>query len=125
MSHDDYRYYEVPQDRSRYCQGSRPGYPPAGYYYGTGQPPAPRSVLGGWFDFRNPNYLKGALIAAGVTLLVANPKVQKTLLTGLAKAWSGLQYGVEEVKEQINDIRAEMRFKQEQKSAQEEESGDA
>ena len=114
MSYDEYQAYP-PAQPNQYDQNWQ-------YYnqyysqYPVSQPPQ-QSLLSGWFDFRNPQFLKGVLLAAGVTMLATNPKVQKSVLTGLAKTWSGLQYGVEEVKEQINDIRAEMQFKQEQKAA--------
>lgn len=102
-----------------------PGYQqPSGYSYPAGYQPA-ASPWSGWLDFKNPNYLKGVLLAAGVTLLVTNPTVQKAVVKGLAKAWSSLQYGVEEVKEQINDIRAEMQFRQEQKAGDQQEAPDA
>lgn len=102
---------------ANYASGQYAQYPS----YPAYQQPA----MGGWLDFRNPSYLKGLLIAAGVTLLVSNPNVQKNLLKGAAKAWSGLQYGVEEVKEQINDIKAEMQFKKEQKAAAQDAPSDA
>ncbi len=112
MSYDDYRYMQYPQ-------GTMQGDPNVQQYYAQyyGYPQMQQPWTTGWFDFKNPSYLKGLVIAAGVTLLITNPKVQKGLLTGMAKAWSGLQYGMEEVKEQINDIKAEMQFNREQKAA--------
>jgi hypothetical protein len=118
---DGYQYYpqsgyqQYPADQAGAYYANNYSYP--GYQYPAGYQPASGSFFDGWFDFKNPNYIKGLLLAAGVTLLVTNPTVQKTVITGLAKAWSGLQYGVEEVKEQINDIKAEMQYKQEQKAA--------
>ena len=89
MSYDDYRYPQAPPGGGQAYPYDQAGYPQAsGSYYGTGPAPGSQSILGGWFDFRNPNYLKGMLIAAGVTFLVANPKVQKALLKGTAKPWS-------------------------------------
>jgi hypothetical protein len=122
MSQDYYQYYNAPP-------GGYQTYPNQQYYYQgypgyTGYPPASQSLLSGWFDFKNQHYLLGALVGAGITVLAVNPNVQKAVVKGLAKAWSGLQYGVEEVKEQINDIKAEMRFKQEQKAAEQEEPAD-
>ena len=110
-------------------QHLNPGYPSYYYQDGTGYGAVSQTgysnQAASWFAFRDPQYLKGFLVAAGLTLLVANPKVQKTVVKGLAKAWSGLQYGIEEVKEQINDIKAEMQFKQEQKASAEEGQADA
>jgi hypothetical protein len=71
-------------------------------------PVAPDSGIGSWFQFSNSGYLKGFLLGAGVTLLLTNPTVQKTLVRGTVKLWSLAQGGVEEVKEQFRDIKAEM-----------------
>lgn len=63
---------------------------------------------GSWFEFSNSGYLKGFLIGAGATLVLTNPTVQKSMVRGTVKIWSLLQGGVEEVKEQFQDIKAEM-----------------
>lgn len=69
---------------------------------------APAGGTGGWLDFSHPGYLKGLLLGAGVTLLVTSPSVQKFLIRGAVKAWSMIQGGMEEVKEQFRDVKAEM-----------------
>lgn len=61
-----------------------------------------------WFNFHNSGYLKGFVVGAGVALILTNPSVQKALVAGAVKLWSTVQGGVEEVKEQIQDIKAEM-----------------
>ncbi len=71
-------------------------------------PQAPDTAFSSWFDFSNPSYMKGFIVAAGITLVAANPSVQQTLIKGVLKAWSFLQGGVEEIKEQIQDVKAEM-----------------
>jgi len=68
----------------------------------------PASGLGSWFDFSSAGYLKGFLAGAGITLLLTNTSVQKTLIRGTVKVWSTFQGGVEEVKEQFKDVKAEM-----------------
>ncbi len=86
-------------------------HPAAASYYGTDQgwQPAPAaSSPGSWFAFRDPCYLKGILLGAGVALVLANPQVQKALVRGAMKLWTGMQCAVEEVKEQIEDIKAEI-----------------
>lgn len=121
-------YYQAPQGQAGVHSGQAAQYYnpyPAGYSQYPAYPAAQQSWGAGWLDFGNPSYLKGLLLAAGVTLLVVNPTVQKTVLTGLAKAWSGMQYGLEEVKEQINDIKAEMQYKKEQKAAAQNGADDA
>ena len=71
-------------------------------------PQVPNTASSNWFDFSNPSYMKGFIVAAGITLVAANPSVQQTLIKGVLKAWSFLQGGVEEIKEQIQDVKAEM-----------------
>lgn len=61
-----------------------------------------------WVDFTNPSYLKGFAVAAGVTLVATNPKVRETLINGGVKVWEYFQGGVEELKEKVQDVRAEM-----------------
>lgn len=80
------------------------GYPPAG----TVLPDASANVIGSWFEFSGAGYLKGFLIGAGVTLLLTNTALQKSLIRGTVKLCSLAQGGVEEVKEQFMDIKAEM-----------------
>jgi hypothetical protein len=113
------------QYQTRYPQGAYQTYynqPQAeNYYYGYGSdqypdpygqaeyyaPPA-ASGIAGWFDFSNSCYLKGLLVGAGLTLILTNSTVQKTIIRGAVKTWSFVQGGVEEVKEQFRDVNAEM-----------------
>ena len=69
---------------------------------------APAAPVSNWFDFSNPSYLKGFVIASGITLVAANPSVQQALIKGGLKIWNFFQGGVEEIKEQIQDVKAEM-----------------
>ncbi len=78
------------------------------YYY---QAQSPYSGVSSWFAFTDPGYLKGLLLGAGVTLLLTNPTVQKNMVRGAVKLWSGVQYGMEEIKEQIQDMKAELSLK--------------
>ena len=61
-----------------------------------------------WFAFSDPAYLKGFAAAAGITLLVASPAIRESIVKGSVKAWTCLQAGVEELKEKVQDVRAEM-----------------
>jgi hypothetical protein len=72
-----------------------------------GTAPQP-SQFGSWFDFSSAGYLKGFLAGTGITLLLTNTGVQKALIRGTVKVWSTFQGGVEEVKEQFKDVKAEM-----------------
>ena len=70
------------------------------------QPPGPG--VASWFEFSNSGYVKGFLIGAGATLLLTNPAIQKAMVTGAVKLWTFVQGGVEEIKEKVQDIKAEM-----------------
>jgi len=88
------------------------GSPDRGNHYypqeGYASSPSPAGRFGGWFEFSSSGYLKGFLIGAGATLVLTNPTVQKALVRGTVKVWSLLQGGVEEMKEQFRDVKAEM-----------------
>jgi hypothetical protein len=88
------------------AQGPQPANNPPNQSLAANQ--APGNTIGGWFEFSNASYMKGMLIGAGATLLLTNPGVQKALFRGSVKLWSLVQGGVEEVKEQFQDIKAEM-----------------
>ncbi|PIE74570.1 MAG: hypothetical protein CSA18_04275 [Deltaproteobacteria bacterium] len=64
--------------------------------------------LSSWFAFSDSSYLKGFTIAAGITLVAANPKVREAIVKGGVKAWQYVQGGIEELKEKVQDVRAEM-----------------
>jgi hypothetical protein len=85
---------------------------PQYYQYGAndyGYLPVPTADgVRSWFDFSDSCYMKGLLLGAGVTVLLTNASVQKALVRGTVKLWSFVQGGVEEVKEQFQDIKAEM-----------------
>lgn len=65
----------------------------------------------GWLAFNDPGYVKGLLLGAGLTYLLTNPTVQKAVVKGAVTLWTSIQGGMEEVKEQIQDIKAEMSMK--------------
>ncbi|WP_034633507.1 hypothetical protein [Maridesulfovibrio bastinii] len=66
------------------------------------------STLGDWFNFRDSTYLKGFALGAGIALVASNPTVQKAVISGAVKAWAAVQGGFEEIKEQIQDAKAEL-----------------
>lgn len=99
-------YAEYPGGQAVY-----PGGYDEGYYvpsYGYNAPPAQPSGGRAWFDFSNGVYMRGLLIGAAVAVVVANPTLQRAIVRGAVKVWTGLQGGVEELKEQVQDIKAEM-----------------
>ena len=70
--------------------------------------PQPATGLASWVNVTDPGYLKGLALGAGVALLVTNPKVQQAVVSGAVKLWAAIQGGVEEIKEQIQDVKAEL-----------------
>ncbi|CCO22909.1 hypothetical protein [Maridesulfovibrio hydrothermalis] len=68
----------------------------------------PPSTVQSWVDVKDSRYLKGFLVGAGVALVASNPTVQKAVVSGTVKLWSALQGGIEEAKEKIQDIKAEV-----------------
>lgn len=83
------RVYAVPQNY--------PAQPPA---------PAPSTFLG--FDISSATFWKGAVIGAGVTLLVTSETVQKAVVKTVSKGMAAASAGVEELKEKFEDARAEV-----------------
>ena len=74
--------------------------------------PSPQtSWTQGWLAFNGSGYVKGLLLGAAATYLLTNPKVQKAVVKGAVALWTSVQGSVEEVKEQIQDIKAEMSMK--------------
>ena len=81
-------------------------------YYTNNYPQSPAtSLTQGWFAVTDPGWIKGLIIGAGITYLATNPAVQRALVKGAVTAWSAVQGGFEEVKEQIQDIKSEMSMK--------------
>lgn len=94
------------------------------YYAATGQQqfvPAPQQYmdpsdpmctspdgLGSWFNFTDGHYLRGLAIGAAAALVLTNPTVQQALVKGAVTLWSALQGSIEELKEQVEDVKAEM-----------------
>lgn len=95
----DYRpYYQaVPQNYSQYYQQYAP---------------QQSSWTQGWFAFQDPDYIKGLVLGAGLTYLLTNPTMQKALVKGAVTLWTSVQGSLEEVKEQIQDIKSEMSMKE-------------
>ncbi|MBI9112764.1 YtxH domain-containing protein [Maridesulfovibrio ferrireducens] len=66
------------------------------------------SRLKSWVNVTDSRYLKGIAIGAGVALVASNPKVQKAVVSGSVRIWTAIQGGIEEAKEKIQDIKAEV-----------------
>ena len=66
-----------------------------------------KGTLKSWFDFTDKNYLKGLLVGAGVAVVLGHPKVRKAIISGAVSSWDAVTCGFEELKEQVQDVRAE------------------
>lgn len=104
-----------PQYGPQYAQQYIPYQQAYGYPYGPqyappyGQAPAQQAGgLSSWYNIGHPDYLKGLLLGAGAALVLTNPTVQKALIGGAVRVWAAVQGGVEEIKEQIEDVKAEL-----------------
>jgi len=96
-----------------YAQAQPPAY---GYAPAAGQPypyaaqeQAHDNGLSSFFNFRDERFIKGAVTGAALTFLLTNESLQKNTLKSVVKFWNMLQGGVEEMKERIQDIDAEIK----------------
>lgn len=103
VPHVNATYYNQDPQYAQYTQYAQ--YDP----YAAQQQP---STLQSWFEFNNTGYIKGFVVGAGLALVLANPTVQRALVSGVVKLWTGMQGGVEEIKEHVKDIKAEISTKE-------------
>ena len=73
----------------------------------TGDIPA-SSGLGSFFQLDNDSYWKGILVGSLVTLLLTNAAVKKGIMKTVIKASASVKGGIEELKEQLGDLEAEV-----------------
>lgn len=59
-------------------------------------------------SFFNTSLLTGIAVGAGIAFVATNPTVQKAVIGASVGIWSALQANIEEVKEQIEDAKAEL-----------------
>lgn len=71
------------------------------------EPVNDHSLFNRWFDYKNDQWIKGAIVGAAAAVLLTNSTVQKTIAKGVLGLWGTMQSGIEEFKEQIRDIQAE------------------
>ena len=69
-------------------------------------PPATSTFLG--LDTASASFWKGAVLGAGVALLVTSETVQKAVVKTVSKGMAAASAGVEEFKEKFEDAKAEV-----------------
>lgn len=69
-------------------------------------PPATSTFLG--LDAGSATFWKGAILGAGVALLVTSETVQKAVVKAVSKGMAAASTGVEELKEKFEDAKAEV-----------------
>lgn len=62
-------------------------------------------------SFINGDFVKGALIGAGVAYLLTNKTTQQAIFNGFSKGSELVQAGIEELKERMEDAKAQMEAK--------------
>jgi len=63
-------------------------------------------------SFLNGDFVKGALIGAGVAFLLTNKTTQQAIFNGVSKGSELVQAGIEELKERMEDAKAQMEAKE-------------
>lgn len=103
-----YPNYPYATGSGQYAQTAPTGYPTPQAYA-----PVPQtSWTQGWLAFNDPGYIKGLLLGAARHLPADQPQGAARCSQGRQwPLWSSVQGSVEEVKEQIEDIKAEMSMK--------------
>jgi hypothetical protein len=69
-------------------------------------PPVPSTFLG--LDASSATFWKGAILGAGVALLVTSETVQKAVVKAVSKGMAAASAGAEELKEKFEDAKAEV-----------------
>lgn len=62
--------------------------------------------------FTSGDFIKGALIGAGVAFLLTNKSSQQAIFNGFSKGSELVQAGIEELKERMEDAKAQMEAKE-------------
>ncbi len=102
-------YYGAPMHHPPLHQAHHYGYyPQGGAYQQYDVPGDPGYSLFG-LNLSDGNFWKGALVGAAVTLLVTNETVQKTIMKGVASAYTAAEDAAGEIKEKFEDAQAAVR----------------
>lgn len=93
-------------DRGYYVPGM--GYPPAYWQQPPAVNPPGMQPAAPAKDDDNRRFVKGVLLGAAATYLLTNERVQHTLFRAVARVWTGMRFGMEEVRERYQDAQAEV-----------------
>ena len=85
-----------------------PGYEAPGYPPEMAEDVSAPSGLMSFFQFDNDSFWKGILVGSLATLLLTNSTVKKGIMKTIIKASASVKGGVEELKEQLSDVEAEV-----------------
>lgn len=58
--------------------------------------------------YKSPSFLKGVLLGAGLAYIATNKTVQQAVISASVRMFASVQGSFEEMKEQIQDIKAEI-----------------
>ena len=97
--HDELKY-ETYMERPDHVS---PGHPP-----GMAEDISTSSGLASFFQLDNDSFWKGILVGSLATLLLTNSTVKKGIMKTIIKASASVKGGVEELKEQLSDVEAEV-----------------
>lgn len=96
----------APQDPNAgayaYYPQTLPAQAPANYV------PAARPATFPGMNVTAPAFWTGAVVGAGLTLLVTNERVQKTMVKAVSRVMAATSSGIEEMKEKYEDAKAEV-----------------
>ena len=96
---------------SQQYSGAMVNGPGAAYGVTTYMPAYPPQSTFLGLNFQDQQLWKGVILGAGITFLLTNDNVQKSVIKGAAKLYGLVQGGVQEIKEKFEDVQAEMRQK--------------
>ena len=85
-----------------------PGYEAHGHPPEMAEDVSASSGLTSFFQFDNDSFWKGILVGSLATLLLTNSTVKKGIMKTIIKASASVKGGVEELKEQLSDVEAEV-----------------
>ncbi len=114
-------HYAHPTAYGYYPAPTMAYHPPAAMHYSpmathvNPQQHQEQNALASFFNFRDERFLKGAITGAALAFLLTNEPLQKNAVKSVMKLWNSLQSGVEEFKERIQDIDAEIQAEESQK----------